>query len=321
MCQRWLCALLLGAGIASAQTILPDLQNYLSLTDVQVKSINDLNAQLIKFNNDQQQQIGILQSQIANQRCNASPDSKAVGDAYAQIEMLNRASNDQLAQTQSKIAAVLTTDQVMQVNGLLNIERLMPLVTEAQCIHLGPIVAVPIYAFANALLGIAPQTVCKVPPVPTALANYLNLTDSQIASIEAAIAANQDYISRQDLKIQELQNDIKDQTAAPAIDSAALGADYVAMWQIRRDESMQTGQLTTMVRSILSDQQQPQLQALDNAVKLSGVASEAVSSHILVLPPDLQNSSLIWFNVIAIPIPTVIPACSSPIVALPATAP
>jgi hypothetical protein len=76
-----------------------------------------------------------------------------------------------------------------------------------------------------------------------------------------------------------------------AIDTATLGADYVAIAQIQRDETTQTGQLITTVRSVLTDQQQPQLKALDNALSLQSVVYEAVESNILVLPPDLTQSN------------------------------
>jgi len=92
--------------------------------------------------------------------------------------------------------------------------------------------------------------------------------------------ATRHYLSRQGLKIAELQDEIEDLTAAQTIDAATLGADYIAIAQIQGDESTQANQLTTIIRGVLTDAQQPQLQALDNALQLGFTATEAVSADI-----------------------------------------
>ena len=99
---------------------------------------------------------------------------------------------------------------------------------------------------------------------------------------------NQEYLSRQSLKVAELQIQIKDLTVAGTIDSAALGAAYVAIEQLQRDQSTEADQLMKSVRSVLTDRQQPLLKVLDDALLLGGTAREAVYANILVLPPNLQ---------------------------------
>jgi hypothetical protein len=325
MSHRWTNILVLGAmaaGIAAPQSISPDLQKYLNLTDAQVQSITDLDTQFGQYVSKQQTMYYDLQSKAYNELSKDSPDPTAVGDVYAQMEMIRRDYRGQLAQVQSKVGALLTVDQAMLVNGLLSVLRLQPLVSEAQCAHLessiptlaqrsgdfGVPISVPIPVSGLVpVITLQPNLVtspCQVPPMPTALTNYLNLTDTQIIAIENAILGNQDFISRQALKIAELQNEIKDLTAAQTIDSTKLGEDYLAIMQIQKDEATQTGQLTTTVRSVLNDQQQPLLQALDNAIKLSFVASQAVGVNILVLPPDLPCPTLA-FN--AFPIAVLVP--------------
>jgi Spy/CpxP family protein refolding chaperone len=278
----------LAAGIASPQTSVPSLQQYLSLTTAQVQSINDLNNQLSQYSSKQQAAYNKYSSTAYSELAKDSPDPSVVGNAYAQMETIRRAFNTQWAQTQSQVGALLTVDQAMRIGGLLNVLRLQPLVTEAICTYLEPAVPTAVFraAFVSYVL-VSPVPACSVPPVPTALANYLNLTDNQISAIENTIAGNQDYTSRQNLKITEIQNDIKDLTAAATIDPVALGADYVLLKQIQSDEATQSGQLMPTVRSILSDQQQPQLQSLDQALKLDSIATSAVDANILVLPPDL----------------------------------
>ena len=276
-------------GIASSQSIPSDLQNYLKLTDAQVKTINDLNTSLAQYNSLQSLKAADLQSDICKQMTGSLPDSNTVGSDYGQIEMLRRDANDHLAQTQAQIATVLTTDQLMQVNALLEVERLQSLVAEAQCIHMEPGGRFqPVGSLANFLLGF-PTTMspvaCQIRPLPTALSNYLSLTDDQAFTIESTLQSNQDYVGRQTLEIQELQNEIKNLTAAQIIDTARLGEDYVEIWQIQAGESTQSDQLTTVLRSILTDAQKARVQTLDNALKQSSTAGEAITANILVLPP------------------------------------
>lgn len=282
----------LAAGIASPQSISPDLTKYLTLTDSQVQSINALGTAFNKYVNTQQNQYFQLQSQALAELAKDSPAPGVVGSLYAQMEMINRDYNTQLVQVQSNVAAVLTTGQVVLVSALLDVVRLQPLVSEATCEYIEP----RLPSLADFLLGIptingVTSTVsCSPLLLPAALSNYLNLSDGQISTIENAIQGNQDYLTRQTLKIQELQYEIQDLTAAQTIDTVSLGADYVAIAQIQRDETTQSGQLGTAVRGVLTDQQQPQLKALDNAVTMIGTANAAVSTNILVLPPDLRQS-------------------------------
>lgn len=300
MNYRWPLVLVLGMfflGIASSQTVRQDLQNYLGLSDSQVGSINSLNAGFNKYASAQSSQYGELQSQARAELAKDSPDPRAVGSLYGQMAMLGRDYDAQLAKVQSDVAAVLTADQVVLTGRLLDTIRLQPLVSEAACISMESRV-VPTFASLNgsfsatgiyvANLSFSPYRSCSTPPLPTALVNYLQLTDGQTSLILNALKGNQDAMDRQSAKITELQYEIQDLTAAQTIDTAKLGADYVAIAQIQRDENTQSAQLVTTVRSVLTDAQQPQLKALDNAMVTYFSASEAVSVNILVLPPDLR---------------------------------
>jgi hypothetical protein len=238
MSHRWFCVLLVGAlasRFAVSQSFPPGLQNYFGLTDAQVQAIADLDKQFSTYDSKQQTIYYQLQSQANGELAKDSPDPAVVGDAYAQMEMLRRDYDDQLAQAQSKIGALLTADQAVLVAGLLDVVRLQPLVSEAQCVSLVQRQTPYLLVYASSSYSLLTSS-CQ-PSVPTALTNYLQLTDDQIIAIQNANQGNQDYMSRQSLKILELQNEIKDVTAAQTIDSAKLGADYVAIAQIQRDES------------------------------------------------------------------------------------
>jgi Spy/CpxP family protein refolding chaperone len=294
MSHRWFYLLILNAlaaVVASTQQNPPDLKTYLKLTDAQWHSISDLNSQFSQYAGQQLSAYYDWQSKATAALTGPSPDPGEIGDDYARMEMIRRDYSTQLAQLQSKVAAVLNPDQAVLVSGLLSAARLQPLIAEAQCVYMEQqltfayLSAIP-YAISTTF-GSSTST-CQIPPFPTALGQYLNLGDAQIAAIENAIRNNQDYVSRQALKIAELQNEITDLTSADTIDAARLGADYIAIQQIQNDESTQTGQLTSTVRSVLTDQQQPQLQALDNAMQLNFTVRQAESSNVLVLPADLQ---------------------------------
>jgi hypothetical protein len=231
-----------------------------------------------------------------------SPDPSIVGDRFARMEMIRREYNVELAKTQSKIAAVLNTNQATLVGSLLNVVRLQPLVSEANCVSLasryGSFAIIATSGFVTpigtGILGfpmLTQPSVCQTGTFPAALANYLKLTDAQIVTIENAITANQDYLSRQSLKTAELQLEVKDLTASETIDSAKLGAAYIAMKQIQNDESVQSGQLAKTVRSVLTEQQISLMQALDDAAGLYYTAASAVNANILVLPANLQSGA------------------------------
>jgi hypothetical protein len=141
------------------------------------------------------------------------------------------------------------------------------------------------------LTGTSTPIGCQTTPFPIALTNYFKLTDSQVVTIQNAIAGNRDYLSRQSLKMAEIQMDIKDLTAGDPIDAAKLGSDYVALWQLQNEQSTQADQLMKTVRSVLNEQQTSLLRALENALAQYYLALTAVSYNILVLPPNLQTFS------------------------------
>lgn len=283
----------LTAGIASPQSIPTDLVSYLSLTSTQVQSINSLNTAFNRYMDKQQNQFYDLQSQAAAELAQATPDPNVVGNLYGQMIAIGRDYTTQLATLQSNVAAVLTPAQVTLVSALLAVARLQPLVEEAQSVDMEPQQPTgeisTIYDPA-ASVYFATLSCCSSGTIPIALVNYLNLSDAQNFAIQSAIQANQTYLNGQSLKLQELQNDIQTLAAAQTIDTASLGADYVSIAQIQNDEATQAGQLVTTVRNIITDQQQPQLAALDNALAQSGIESDAIESNILVLPPDLVQT-------------------------------
>ena len=286
MRHPYLFALVLGAMtavIASPQSISSDLATYLSLTDAQTQAINGLNNDFVQY--IQQIPYVALQLEAEDELSKDSPDPEKVGRLFARMERYNREYNAQLTQVQSKVAALLTPDQAMRVAALLDVVRLQPLVIEALCASL----ETESGDFFSTATGIPfSSDTCSVPPLPTALVNYLNLSDGQVSAMQNAIQANLDQEGRQSLKIQMLEDEIQKLTDARKIDVSKLGADYVALARIQRDEGTETEQLTVTLRSVLTDQQQPQLKALDNALALSLDASVAVSANILTLPPDLN---------------------------------
>jgi hypothetical protein len=296
MVGRVLMLTMLSAGIATAQTqVVDQLAKYLGLSSDQLASINKLSDDFSTYWDTQSKKFFNLANQAQHDLAQTPPDPNSVGQEYAQMEMIRRDYYTQLAQLQTNVAAVLTPSQVVLANALLQVERLQPVVQEAVCVSLmGPLFTSASVAYIPVLSlpTISTPTCQTIPPLPVALSNYLTLTDSQVSTMENTIAAHQDYISRQSLKIKELQNQIKDLTAASTIDAASLGAAYVAIVQIDNDESTQANQLRTTLRSVITDAQKPLLQSLDDAQSNAYVATNAVCTGVLVLPPDLQNQGV-----------------------------
>jgi hypothetical protein len=305
----------MSAGMALAQESVPsNLAQYLGLSDTQAAAINALNSAFSTYTNAQQTAFYQVLDQAYSDLGQNPPGPNTVGQDYAQLEMIRRAYYAQLAQVQSQVAALLTPSQVTLVNGLVQVERLQSLVAEAQCASFAPGQGTERNGdFFIFLIGIPTVSTCpQIPPLPVALGNYLNLTDGQISTIEGAIVGNQDYVSLQSAKIKELQDEIQGLTAAATIDTATLGADYVAIAQIDQDKATQATQLTTAVRSVLTSTQTPLMQALDNARSQAYLASEAACSDILVPPPDVPNFWLEASNYAAITVAGDIPASTFP---------
>jgi len=285
-------ALLLGtlsAAIALCQEFPASLITDLQLTPAQVQSIVSLNHDFDQATLPQQQQFYDLQQRAAAELSKSAPDSAVVGDSYARAEMLRRDYNSQLTQLQGRVSEVLSPAQILLVNSLVDAARLRGIVyaaASANLVKLPPNAPGTLVAIAAFYSGFGrPSNALQA--IDAVLVNYLHLSEGQIAAIENANTGYSAYLARQSLKLQQLLYEIRDLTAAPDIDAARLGAEYVAMAQITSDQSAHTDETVAAVRTMINPSQEPQLRALDHAATLLSAFPDAVCNNLLVLPADV----------------------------------
>jgi hypothetical protein len=266
------------AGIASPQPIPAGLIKYLGLTDAQAASIVQLNADFASYGQKVWADYQKLNDAAVLELAQDAPDASVAGSDYAQIEALRRDYVAHASEVQSKIAALLTPEQVMAVANLVRAERVQGLIDAAGCL------------FGNPGLGGSGSTTSSSCSSPgAALIDYLQLTSSQVISWNSILqSTSTDQISIQ-LHISELSYEIDDLTAATPVDSDKLGAAYVARKKLSRDLENSMAQIPKGLLSLLSDQQLAAVQSLKDAIPLQALAQAAACFNILVQPADIQQ--------------------------------
>jgi hypothetical protein len=114
------------------QQALPQVRQYLSLTDDQVTAILKTNSDYNTFSFEQQRQIQQAESQIAAETAKDPLDPVALGTLYAQIETTCRGLRDKAAAAQQQNISVLTDVQKAKLNMLNDTVKLAPIISEAQ---------------------------------------------------------------------------------------------------------------------------------------------------------------------------------------------
>jgi hypothetical protein len=111
---------------------LSQVQQYLGLSDDQVKTILQNNSGYDTFSFQQQQQIQQAQIQIAAETAKAQLDPMALGMLYAAIETSCRGLRDKAAAAQQQNISVLTDTQKAKLNVLNDAIKLGPTISEAE---------------------------------------------------------------------------------------------------------------------------------------------------------------------------------------------
>jgi hypothetical protein len=133
---------------------LPELQQFLGLTDTQSTAIFQNNSDYEKFTFEQQQQIQQAQSQIAIETSKAQLDPTAIGTLYAQIETTCRSLRDKAAAVQQQNIAVLTDAQQAKLNMLSDAIKLSPTISEAESANLLGLPGAPQFVFTGSFSGV-----------------------------------------------------------------------------------------------------------------------------------------------------------------------
>jgi hypothetical protein len=124
-----------------------------------------------------------------------------------------------------------------------------------------------------------------VPSFPPALRLFLNLSDTQIQMIRDLNVDYIRFVATKARRLNQVQQEITDETQKQVLDPMALGLRYVEIEAIRREVNDELTKLQAKVRDSLSDTQRQMLSTLEDAIKLLPIYSEAVQVH-LVAPAE-----------------------------------
>ena len=134
---------------SQTRPLLPQVQQFLGLTDAQVTAILQNNQDYNTFSLRQQQQIINAQFQISRETGKDQLDPLALGTLYAGIESACRDLRDKAAFSQQQNISVLNDAQRAKLNSLNDAVKLNPTIAEAQGGNLIGSVASPPYAFTS----------------------------------------------------------------------------------------------------------------------------------------------------------------------------
>jgi hypothetical protein len=131
------------------------------------------------------------------------------------------------------------------------------------------------------------------PNFPLALSQYLSLTDQQILAI---VKANTDYTrftAEKQLRAAQVQREIAEETNRNTVDPMALGLRYTELESIRRELADRLTQTRQAVAAVLTDAQKQKIKALEDALKLQPVISEAQCENLLTPAPTTGYASFL----------------------------
>jgi hypothetical protein len=147
------------------QQALPQVRQFLGLTDSQVTTILQNNSDYNAFSFQQQRQIQNAQAQIARETAQDQLDPMALGILYAGIEGACRDLRDAAATSQRQNLSILTDAQKAKLNVLNDALKLAPIISEAQSGNLLGSTNSPPFAFSAFSSGII-SGVLGFPPAP-----------------------------------------------------------------------------------------------------------------------------------------------------------
>ena len=114
------------------QQALPQVRQFLGLTDSQVTTILQNNNDYNAFSFQQQRQIQNAQSQIAVETAKDSLDPMAIGTLYAGIESACRDLRDKAATSMKQNLSILTDAQKAKLTLLNDAIKLAPIISQAE---------------------------------------------------------------------------------------------------------------------------------------------------------------------------------------------
>ncbi len=122
-----------------------------------------------------------------------------------------------------------------------------------------------------------------VSQLPTALQQYLGLSDAQVSQINAL---NQQLTQLLETKAQrqiQLQMELAQEMRRPSLDPMAIGARYAEIEQIRRDIEAERARTAASIQITLTEAQKVKLTTLQAVIRDYPMACQAITQNLL--PP------------------------------------
>lgn len=137
--MKFLCLVLMVLPLC-AQTqppqLIPQIREYLQLTDTQVLGIVLNNDQYNKSIRERIQRVRQVQAEIAAETANDPMDPAALGVRYAEVELICRDLRDLANTLQKQNLILLTEEQRTKLKSLADALKLLPVMIEAQMSNL-----------------------------------------------------------------------------------------------------------------------------------------------------------------------------------------
>src|SRR5260370_32846021 len=119
---------------------------------------------------------------------------------------------------------------------------------------------------------------------PTSLVTYLQLSNDQLTAISAIQQEYNDWAAQKSQRAAQVQQEIVEQTGKSPLDPMELGVRYAELEAICRDAKDHLRDVNTRIVAALNDAQKSKLKALDDAISLQPVISQAQIGNILPFP-------------------------------------
>ncbi len=110
---------------------------------------------------------------------------------------------------------------------------------------------------------------------------YLQLSNTQYQAILSNNAQYYDWTGTKQRRIAQVQTEIAQETAKPTLDAMALGVRYLEVELICRDIKQKNEDTQKLNTGMLTDPQKAKLKALDDAVKLAPVVTDAQNARLV----------------------------------------
>ena len=183
-------------------------------------------------------------------------------------------------------------------------------------------------AIATAWGQVSPGPVPPFPPYDpyTEVKKFLNLTVDQSSTLNSIQTQYQLVFNNKMLRVNQVNQEIDQETVKPSLDSTALGVRYLELEVICREMKAATAGISISSLAVLTDTQKTKLKQLEDAQKLSPTIAQAQSLGLLA---GGSPGVAVWFDTTGFSIPfyqyaPIFQACraaTSPIILLPGNQP